>query len=247
MDYVLNIYGLLVLVGIVAMGLIAWLYFKTRRNTLGEVATMLVETDYQPIKETKISTPLTKENIRASLVPCASNQPVFMHQMTNLIDRIKRRSDIALLKTFIEELQVGAEVAEAKTVFLQKLDELDEEERKSDNKPLRVRRQDELADLGHKKQVAQLKRDIAEIKKPLPQERAESDAVPEKPQPDTDQFAQSLEHAARVITQIEQLEKFRMRWYADIELKYPQDGMRQGMMKDTVDRFIDHFKTRKGW
>ncbi|MEA2029984.1 MAG: hypothetical protein U9N55_00075 [candidate division Zixibacteria bacterium] len=153
MDTISDTYIMLIIGGSVAIILVVLLYLLQRRKHHGAVKAEILESTSGTAAGSPESSILDAKLLKAQLTPLRSNQPVFVHNVANLLQRAKKASDVKLIRSVSAQL-------EAQSDLLQKIDEYEEKFYSFDRKKQDFVRRDEITELSHERDKLKLLNEI---------------------------------------------------------------------------------------
>jgi FtsZ-interacting cell division protein ZipA len=153
MQYFNNIYGVLVLVGLIAIAVVVVLYLVQKRKERHTVRGDVLKPSAEVAERADSLVALNAESLRAYLSPLRNNQPVFIHNVANLLERAKKASEIKVIRIVIAQLEVQRDL-------LDRIDEYEEKFHTLNRKQEDFKQRDELQDLSHERDKKRLLREI---------------------------------------------------------------------------------------
>lgn len=156
MDYLGNVFGLMLVLGIIALIVVAVLYFYQKKKVIHSKNPAMVESGVEVIETADRLVALNSDSLRAFLSPLRNDQPVFIHNVANLLERAKKRSDIKIIRVVTEQLEAQGEL-------LAKIDEYEEQFHTLTRKKENFKQRDELQDLTHKRDKRRILNDIENL------------------------------------------------------------------------------------
>lgn len=156
MDYLGNVFGLMLVLGIIALIVVAVLYFYQKKKVRHSKNPAMVESGVEVIETADRLVALNSDSLRAFLSPLRNDQPVFIHNVANLLERAKKRSDIKIIRVVTEQL-------EAQSALLSKIDEYEEQFHALTRKTENFKQSDELQDLTHKRDKRRILNEIENL------------------------------------------------------------------------------------
>jgi len=156
MDYLNNVYGLLLIFGSAAIIVVVILYFLQKRKMRLNFKKAGEDESAQVIQQSFGRVELDTKALTAHLSPFRENQPVFIHNVVNLLERAKRASDIKMIKVVTSQL-------ESQKDLLNKIDEYEDIFHKLEGKKKDFEQGDEIKDLTHELDKKTLLKQIKDL------------------------------------------------------------------------------------
>lgn len=156
MDYLNNVFGLMLGLGIIALIVVVLLYLFQKKNVNRSVSPAIVESNAEVIDMEEEIVGLKPDSLRAYLSPLRNDQPILMHKVTNYLERTKSRSTVKVLREVLIQLEVKSEL-------LAKIDEFEENLHTLNRKKDNFKQRDELQDLTHEREKRRILNEIEHL------------------------------------------------------------------------------------
>jgi len=156
MDYFFNIFGLLLLCGIVAIIIVVVLYRRQNQKQSNVANGSIIDTNTEVIEKAGDLVALNAESLKAYLSPLRNDHPVFIHNIANLLERAKKKSDIKVIRAVTAQLEVQNEL-------LEKIDEYEEKFHTLSRKADDFKRRDEIQELTHTRDRQRILNEIEQL------------------------------------------------------------------------------------
>jgi len=156
MEYLNNPFGLLLALGAMALIIVAVVYFLQKKKAPIGVDSSVEETDTEVIENAEQLVELNANALRAYLSPMRNDQPVFIQNVANVLERAKTNSHIKVLKTVLAQLEVQSEL-------LSKVDEFEENFHTLNRKKEDFKQRDEMKDLTHERDKKRILNEIEHL------------------------------------------------------------------------------------
>lgn len=156
MDYLNNVFGLILGLGILALIVVLLLYLFQKKKVNRSVSPAMIETDAEVIERVDELVEPNSDSLKAYLSPLRNDQPAFIHHITNLLERFKTGSDVKVLMSVLAQLEVKSEVTRRVAEYGEHLHILN---RQKEN----FKQKDELQDLVHERDKRRILNEIENL------------------------------------------------------------------------------------
>lgn len=161
MEYLYSVYGLLLVLGIIALIVVGIIYLNQKKKISNSVSSTVVESDLKVLKNVDDHVELSVDSLMAYLSPIRNDEPVFIRLFTNMIDRTKTLSEIKMIEIVAKRL-------EAESKFLTLIKDHKELLHKLIRQETDYKQQDKIKDLNHELASSNLLSKIELLKNPPP-------------------------------------------------------------------------------
>ena len=172
--------------------------------------------------------PLNADLIKSQLSPLSSDQPLFVHNVANILKRAKTASDIKLVKSVIEQISVQSDL-------LRKIEEYEELFYRTKGKQKDFEKRDEIGDLTHERDKWRLLDEIESLKNPPP-----PPPTPPPPKPPKTKAQLNAEKKKQKLKEAEEVEEAERKWLKELSENPNID-------KEDIPTIIERRKRARGW
>jgi len=156
MDYLNNVFGLILMLGTIALIVVAGIYFYQKKKVSQPESPAMVETEAEVIKKADNLVDLNIDSLRAYLSPYRNDQPFFMHEVSNFLECVKSKSEIKVLRAVLAQLEVKSEL-------LSKIDDFEENLHTLKRKEENFKQRDTLQNLNYDKERRRILNEIENL------------------------------------------------------------------------------------
>jgi len=226
MDFLTNVYGLILVLGIIALIVVAVIYLNQKKKAkVSSVGSTVMESNVKVIKTTDEIVNLNANSLKEYLGQFRNDEPLLIHEITNQLERFKTRSDVKVLKEILEQLKVKSEL-------LAKVDEFEENLYTLNSKKEDFKQRDEMKNLTYEKNKRKILNEIEELKNPLP--------PPPTPPPPKSKAERMKEEKARREADASRQEAEVRKWRQELH----EDP---NILKEDIEAEIERRKRARGW
>lgn len=154
MDYFNNIFGLLLLLGLIAIPVVAVLYLVQKRKERPTARKGVLKPSAEVAERADSLVALDAESLLAYLSPLRNNQPVFIQAVASLLERAKSGIHVKTIRAVTAQLEAQSDLLDIIDQYEEKVHSLS---RKQQDFKRRDERQDLTDELDQKRILKQLK------------------------------------------------------------------------------------------
>lgn len=193
MDYLSNVYGLILVLGVIALIVVGVLYYSRKKESKYLSSATIVESNPRVIKNADDHVELSVDSLMAYLSPVRNDEPVFIRMFTNMIERTKTLGEIKMIETVAKRL-------EAESDLLTLINNHKEQLHKLTRQEIDFKQQDEIKDLTHELDSSNLLSKIKQVKNPPPSPPPPKSQAERKAKDKRRKEAEAARHEAEVRT-----------------------------------------------
>lgn len=154
MEYLGTTFSIMVIVGLIGLTIVAVISIKQRKKRLDTLNAEVLTSGPGVVRKSQDFPELNVDAIRNYLTPLRNDEPVFIHNVANLLQRARKKSDIKVIRAVTEQL-------EAQGTLLTKIDEYEEQFHRLLRKKENLKQRDEIQDLTHERDKKRILNEIA--------------------------------------------------------------------------------------